>query len=201
VQHDRRAVRRLDHDVRFCQRAFVIAALGPRGVGSHDFAPHGFLGVEHRLELFPLDLDRGERAARLLGGVRREGGHRLPRVLRLVHESLRLARTDRRPYSRQLERAGELDSLHSRVGIRRAQQDGMQHSRQLHVGRVARLSAHTLGSVLADRVAADDRLRSGGPLRQRILLDDEPHLFEAALDFLLGADQPCQCRIASSMRG
>src|SRR3954470_24824015 len=39
------------------------------------------------------------------------------------------------------------------------------------------------------------------PLVECVLLDDEPHLFEAAFDFLLGADQPCQCRIASSMRG
>ena len=48
---------------------------------------------------------------------------------------------------------------------------------------------------------ADDVERALRPLLQRILLDDEPDLLEAALDLLLGADQSRQCRIASSILG
>ena len=51
------------------------------------------------------------------------------------------------------------------------------------------------------RVLADHGQRPLGPLRQRVFLDDEPDLFEPALDFLLGANQSRQCRIASSIRG
>ena len=55
--------------------------------------------------------------------------------------------------------------------------------------------------VLARRRPADDRERPRGPLLERILLDDEPHLLEAALDLLLGADQSRHVRIASSIFG
>ena len=77
----------------------------------------------------------------------------------------------------------------------------MEHSRQLEVGGVARLAADALVAVLARRRAADDRERSRGPLLERILLDDDPHLLEASLDLFLGADQSCHVRIASSILG
>ena len=48
---------------------------------------------------------------------------------------------------------------------------------------------------------ADDVARAGGPLLERVLLDDEPDLLEAALDLLLGADQSRHVRIASSIFG
>src|SRR5262249_57029824 len=47
----------------------------------------------------------------------------------------------------------------------------------------------------------DDLPRPRRPLLERVLLDDEPDLLEAALDFLLRADQPCQVEIASSIFG
>src|SRR5437764_1513549 len=77
----------------------------------------------------------------------------------------------------------------------------MEHSRQLDVGRVTRLAAHTQGAVLAGCRPADHGERPLRPLFERILLDDEPHLLEASLDLLLRADQPCQLRIASSIFG
>ena len=89
----------------------------------------------------------------------------------------------------------------SRVGVRRAQDRRVEHAGQLHVRRVARLAANALECVDAHRVAADDRERPGGPLLERILLDDEPDLLEAALDLLLGPDQSRHVRIASSIRG
>ena len=36
---------------------------------------------------------------------------------------------------------------------------------------------------------------------ERVLFDERPDLLVAALDFLLGLDQPRQLEIASSMRG
>ena len=77
----------------------------------------------------------------------------------------------------------------------------MQHPRQREVGRVDRLPARALQPVLARRGLADDVERTVRPLVERILLDDEPDFFEAAFDFLLGADQSCHVRIASSILG
>jgi hypothetical protein len=77
----------------------------------------------------------------------------------------------------------------------------VQHPRQPDVGRVARLTSYALESVLANRRAADDVARSRRPLFERILLDDEPDFLEPAFDLFLGADQPRQLRIASSIFG
>ena len=77
----------------------------------------------------------------------------------------------------------------------------MQHPRELHVGGVDRLSARTLEAVDSLRRPADDLARSRGPLLECVLVDDEPHLFVAALDFLLRPDQSCHVRIASSIFG
>ena len=104
-------------------------------------------------------------------------------------------------HARQRERRREIDLLDARVRVRGAQHSCVQHPGQLDVRRVARFAADALECVLPHRVAADDRQRPGGPLRERILLDDEPDLFEPALDLLLGADQSRQCRIASSILG
>ena len=85
--------------------------------------------------------------------------------------------------------------------VRETAKRGVKHSRELQVGGVPRLAAHPLVAVLARRRATDNRERSCRPLLQRILLDDDPHLLEASLDLFLGADQPCQLRIASSILG
>ena len=77
----------------------------------------------------------------------------------------------------------------------------MQHPGQLHVRRVHRLAARALAPVDTDRVAADDVARAGGPLVERVLLDDEPDLLVPALDLFLGADQSRHVRIASSIFG
>jgi hypothetical protein len=116
-------------------------------------------------------------------------------------EPVRLARPDRGPHARQRERRREVDPAHLRVRVWRAEHGGVQHPRQLDVGRVARLAAHAQGSILPRRRPADHGERPLGPLLERILLDDDPHLLEVPLDFLLGADQSCQLRIASSILG
>ena len=77
----------------------------------------------------------------------------------------------------------------------------MQHPRQLDVRGVARLAAGPLEAVEARRVPADDVAGPGRPLVERVLVDERPDLLVAALDLLLGLDQPCHVEIASSMRG
>jgi hypothetical protein len=77
----------------------------------------------------------------------------------------------------------------------------VEHPRQLDVRRVARLSAGLLEAVESRRIAADDVAGPGRPLEERVLVDERPDLLVAALDLLLGLDQPCQVEIASSMRG
>ena len=77
----------------------------------------------------------------------------------------------------------------------------MEHARELDVRRVASFPAGAcepcdpLGGT-AHRVA-----RTGGPLLELVLLDHDPLLGVAPLDFLLGPDQPRQERIASSIFG
>jgi hypothetical protein len=65
----------------------------------------------------------------------------------------------------------------------------VQHAGELQVGGVDRLAARAFEPVLTERGLPDDRARSGGPLLERVFLDDEPDLLLAALDFLFGADQ------------
>ena len=77
----------------------------------------------------------------------------------------------------------------------------MQHPREPDVGGVTSLAAHALAGVLARRRPADDLAGALRPLLERILLDDEPDFLEPAFDLFLGADQPCQLRIASSIFG
>jgi hypothetical protein len=77
----------------------------------------------------------------------------------------------------------------------------VEHPGQLYVRRVARLPPGFLEAVEARRIPADDVAGTGRPLVERILLDERPDLLVAALDLLLGLDQPRQLEIASSMRG
>ena len=141
---------------------------------------------------------RGLRLAERVGG---DGGDRRAGVADLLLETFRLAGPDRRAHARQRERRREVDLLHARVRVRRAEHGRLQHPGQPDVGGVARLAAHALGAGLARRRPADDLARPGGPLLERILLDDDPDLLEPALDFLLGANQSCHVRIASSIFG
>ena len=77
----------------------------------------------------------------------------------------------------------------------------MEHPGQPEVGRVARLAARAQRAGDPRRGPPDDLARAGGPLLERVLLDDEPDLLVAALDLLLGSDQSCHVEIASSIFG
>src|SRR3954453_18858013 len=137
----------------------------------------------------------------LAEGVCRGGRDGCARETRLILEPVRLARADSGAHARQREGRSEVDSPRSRMRVRRPQNRRVEHPRQLEVGCVARLAADTLVAVLARRGLADHGERPLGPLLERILLDDDPHLLEASLDPFLGADQSCHERIASSILG
>ena len=85
--------------------------------------------------------------------------------------------------------------------MRAVEQGGVEHSGQLDVRGVARLAAGLLEAVETRCVPADDVAGPGRPLHERVLVDERPDLLVAALDLLLGLDQPRQLEIASSMRG
>ncbi len=83
----------------------------------------------------------------------------------------------------------------------RAPEDGrVEHPGELEVGRVASLAAGADVPVDARRRLPDERARPLGPLVERVLLDEDPLLGVAALDFFLGADQASD-RIASRIFG
>ena len=94
----------------------------------------------------------------------------------------------------------EVDRRHPSAGVRAAQHGRLEHARQPEIGRVARLAARSLKAVDARGASTHDRELPRRPLLERVLVDDRPDGLVAALDLLLGADQPRQFEIASSMR-
>jgi hypothetical protein len=201
VEDGLRAVRRLDDDIRLGECALDVAALLTPRLAGDQSAPYCFVGVEHDLELLPLHLDRRQGGPRLPERVGRNRGDRRPREPRLLDEPVRLARAEHRANAGEGERRREVDPPHARVGVRRAEDRRLEHPRQPDVRREARLAAHPLRCVLSRSRSPHDRERACGPLLERILLDGDPDLLEAALDLFLGADQPCHVRIASSIFG
>src|SRR5207253_10927886 len=85
--------------------------------------------------------------------------------------------------------------------VRAAQDRRVEHPGEPQVGGVARLAARPREAGEPRSRAPHDLERPGGPGVERVLLDYEPLLAEAALDLLLRPDQPRHVRIASSMRG
>ena len=118
VEDGLRAVGALDDDVRAGQRLLDVAALVVAWLGRKELAPDGVVGIEHDLQLLPLDLDGLDRCACLAEGVRCDGGHGCAREARLFLEPVRLARADRGPHARQRERRGEIDPPYLRVRVR-----------------------------------------------------------------------------------
>jgi hypothetical protein len=139
--------------------------------------------------------------ARLLDGVGGDRSYGLALEPRLVGKHVGVARADSGSHPRSGERLVEGDPLHARGRVRGAKNGGVQHPGQPDVGRVARLASSPQRAGLPGRRSADDLPWPGRPLLERVLLDDEPDLFVAPLDLLLGADQPCHVEIASSIFG
>jgi hypothetical protein len=196
-----RRVGGLDEGVCLGEAAFVVAALIGVGLGDDRAAADGLLGVEERLELLPVDLDQPHCRLGLLERLGRDRGDRVPLVVGLCSDAVDLARADRGQDAWSSEGGGEVDPAHLRARVWAVEERRVEHPGELDVGGVARLAAGFLEAVEARRVPADHIPRSRGPLDERILVDERPDLFVAALDLFLGLDQPRQLEIASSMRG
>jgi hypothetical protein len=106
----------------------------------------------------------------------------------LGREPRRIARADRGAYAGCCERALEVDAGRDGVGVGASYDGGVQHSGQPDVSGVARLAAGPLAPVHARRRAPNRDERSRRPLVERVLLDEDPRLLDAALDFPLGLE-------------
>ena len=200
MEDDLRAIGRPDDDVGLGQAPLEIAALAATRAVERA-SGDGFVGVEQRLELLPLDRDQAKCRACLVERIGAEGCDRLALVGRLVCEHRDVAGADRRPHAGRLERRGEVDPLHPGPSVRASEHGGVEHPGQRDVGREKRLSTCAGEAVDTSRRAADDLAGPGRPLLERVLLDDEEDLLEPALHLLLGADQSRHVRIASSIFG
>jgi len=201
VQHDLRPVLAPDDEVGFRKACFEVAACDLSRFAEQLLACDRLVGIEHRFELLPFDRDRGHCSARLLERVGADCGDRSSLVAALLFELRNVTRADRRMDARECECGREVDARDVRVGIRAAEDRCVQHPGQLEIGCVDRFASRSFEAVDARRGLPDDLPRAGGPLLQRVLFDDEPDLLEPAFDFLLGADQSCHVRIASSILG
>jgi hypothetical protein len=190
------AVLRLHDDVGFGETSLDVPALGDPRVADERVAGDRLVGVEQRLELLPVDLDQRESGLCLGEGVGSDGGDGLPRIADLLED-----RAEDAANAGRLPRGVEVEAANPRMRVRTAQDGRVEHSGQLDVGRVPRLAPGSLQPVEPCRRAADRVARPLGPLLERVLLDDDPRLGVAALDFLLGLDQPRHEAIASSIFG
>ena len=154
-----------------------------------------------RLEYVPLHVNLLDRGLRLRERLSGDGCDRVADVAGRVRELLELGGADGRAHSRRRCRRGEIELLHARARMRGPENGRVQHPRQLEIGGVRCLAARPLGAVDARDLAADDRQRAFGPLVENVLLDHDPLLGVAPLDFLLGLDQPRHVAIASSIFG
>ena len=195
------AVRPLDDDVGLREAALGVAAVERARLGKQLPSAHRLLRIEQRLEHLVLDVDHRERRAGLRERVGGHGGDGLALEVGLAHKLRNRLGLEHGVHARRLERARRVERLHARACVRRAQHGGLEHPRQLQVGRVERLARRALEAVLPRGGTADDVAWAVSPGVERVLFDDEPDFFEAAFDFLLGADQSCHVRIASSIFG
>ena len=194
-------VLRLDHHVRLRQPPLQVAPLVVRRLVDQRAASYRLIRIEDRLHDFPLDVDELECGAGLRERVRRDRRDGRARIPGLARQDVAVVRAERRADARRGECRRQVEAKHVRRSVRASEDGGVEHAGKLDVRGVASLAAgaggagHPLGGP-AHRVA-----RPGGPLLELVLLDHDPLLGVAPLDFLLGPDQPRQERIASSIFG
>jgi hypothetical protein len=158
--------------------------------------------IEDGGQVLVLDLDQPGGALGGLGAVGGDGGDRGAVEARLRLENVAVVGADRAEHAGELERGGEVQGLHARARVRRAQHGGVQHPRELQVGGVVRLAPRPLVAVLPRCGPSDDGARPLRPLVDDVVaFDHHPLLGVVALDLLLGPDQPCHVNTASSIRG
>ena len=201
VHHDLRPVLRLDDHVGLGDPTFEVTALVVRDVGDEGLLPHRLVGIEQRLEHVPLHLDLPEGCLGLPEGLGGDGGDGMSHVPRLVGQRVEVWRPDHGPDAGRLPRRLEVDRRDARAGVRAPEHRRVQHSGKLDVGREQRVASCFVGAVHTWNASTDGRERSCRPLVERVLVDDDPDFFVAALDFFFGADQSCHVVMASSIFG
>jgi hypothetical protein len=164
-------------------------------------AADGFLGIEQRLEPLPLGSEGCERVLGLPEGVGGDSGDRLPVVVRRLGEDFQVAGADDAADARRSASGVEIDPDQARPCVRATENGGVEHPWELNVGRVLHLAAGSSTAVHPFCRPPDGLQRACRPGLERVLFDHDPLLGEPALDFLLGADQPRQAWIASSILG
>ena len=196
-----RRVDGLDDRVRLREAALEVAALVAAHVREKRASSHRLLGVDERLELLPLDVDQLHCSGSLRERLRRDRRDGASFVVGLPVHSVDLAGPDSGEHPGRGEGRSKVDPRDARARVRAAEERCVDQPGQAHVAREACGSAGPLVAVDARGGTPDDRARPGRPLVEGVLLDERPHLLVAALDLLLGLDQPRQVEIASSMRG
>ena len=181
----------LDDGVGFGEPSLDVPALVTFRIVDIRLLAESLIDVEQRLQDFPLDRNRAERGAGLLGCVRRDGRDRLALVVRLVGQRLEIVRADELAHAWRLARPSQVDPFHPRARVWASEDGRMQGARELDVLRIASLAPGARQSVDSGRRAADGSKRTLGPLLERVFLDDYPLLGVAALDLLLRLDQAC----------
>ena len=164
-------------------------------------ARHCFIRIGQHFELLEVDPDRVEACAGLRERVCADRCHRGALEAAFVVQDVEVVRPDRGVHAGQRARRLEVDAADAGMRVGRAQHGRVQHPRQLQVCGVDGFAAGALEAVDARRRPAHDLERPGRPLLERVLFDDEPDLLVPAFDLLLGADQSCHVRIASSIFG
>ena len=201
VEDDLRAVLGLDEGVGIGDAPLEVTPLVVLHVRDERLAPDRLVGIEQRLEHLPLDAELLQRGLRLAEGFRRDRRDGLADVAGLVRERIDLARTDDRAHAAPRAGRVQVDTRYTRARVGAAQHGRVQHARQLEIGGVRRLATGFFHAVDTWDRLAHRREWPGRPLIERVLLDDDPDVLVAALDFLLGADQSRQVLIASSILG
>jgi hypothetical protein len=122
-------------------------------------------------------------------------------VARLVGQRVEVWRPDYRPDAGRLPRRLEVDRDDARAGIRAPEDSRVQHPGKLDVGREHRVTSCFVRAVHTRNASTDGRERPCRPLVERVLVDNDPDFFVAALYFFFGADQSCHVVMASSIFG
>jgi hypothetical protein len=201
VVEDRlRVVLRFDDDVRLGERAVDVAALVALGIVDEGAAADGLVRVEKRFAQLPFDLDERQGGAGAGMSVGDDRRHRGALILGLAGEHVELIRRQHGADPGCGGGGAELEPSDARVCVRTAQDGGVEHAGKLEIGGVDGLAPRAFPSRDTGRRASDRLQRSGGPLVEWILLDEDPLLGVLPLDLLLGSDQASD-RIASSIFG
>src|SRR5258708_18363747 len=193
VQLRRRAIRRLDRDLRLGERALRVAALVRARLRDVPLLVEAWRAIRHRLleirderQDLVLDVDEPQRGGRGLLGVRRDRGHLVADEAHLLAEDRLLAAeggprrvepVQHAAHSGEGERAACVDRTHARSWVRAPQHADVEHAGEVEVLGVRRPSGDASDAVHACVAPADDAELVLRRPRADVLAVDERGLF------------------------